>query len=38
VLQTVARKADVMACFAGRNEQKIVVHPNIARKLAITIL
>jgi hypothetical protein len=38
VLQTVARKADVMAYFAGRNEQEIVVHPNIARKLAITIL
>jgi hypothetical protein len=38
LLQTVARKRDVVAYFAGRNEQKIVVHLNIARKLAITIL
>ena len=38
LLQTVVRKTDVVAYFAGRKEQEIVVHPNIARKLAITIL
>ena len=38
VLQTVVRKMDVVAHFAERNEQEIAAHPNIARKLAITIL
>ena len=38
LLQTVVSKSEVVAYFAGRSEQEIVVHPNVARKLAITIL
>ena len=38
LLQTMVSKSEVVAYFAGRSEQEIVVHPNVARKLAITIL